>query len=571
MPSRGFPADWTFPVAGMAMAILAWVIPQDRIAEWMTHPVRHHGAEAATAAAAWARWGWTLGGVVLATMPWLLRDPRRGSSERPATSVHWLILSMIVAVALRIHLGGQGLWYDEIASAMTYMVHGPGVIMANAFTTANHPLQSLLGWCCLPLGVEPWIRLPSILGGPMAVLGCWWIGRGVSPSTSLAAWCAGAMAIMPAAVNAGSEARGYGLMIAASSISGALALQAMRHGGTGRWIAMAIVLALGVWAHFVTALVGVGQVLLGLWALRDPDQRPQARRLLGAVACAATLALALWSPALPDLVASRGQFAARRGDEPTLAGTQGLLLLWQLVGMTPLPLHKAGVDHGLALLDGLLPAALMLLGLAITVGRRELRHGLAMIGLGLPAAILIAWIADSWLYARFLLFAAPATALLLGAAAQRLVEGRSGASVARRRVPGVLAVLACVAVFLSYDLGASPRQPIREAVAHVAAARKPDERVVGIGIADDVVQWYALAFDVPIEPTGLGGEHLPEVLARTDARWIVALYPDHRHPAASAPSIARLGFRRRPVHGFVGWLDGGEGTVEVWERRPPGP
>jgi len=559
------------PAAGVATVVLAWTIPQDRLAEWMTHPVRAHGAEAATVAAAWARWGWTLGGAVLATMPWLLHDPCRGTEERPAISGRWLVLSMVVAVALRIHLSGQGLWYDEIASAMTYTVHGPDVIMANAFTTANHPLQSLLSWCCLPLGVEPWIRLPSILSGALAVLGCWWIGRGVSPSTTLAAWCAGAMAIMPAAVNAGSEARGYGLMIAASSISGALALQAMRHGGTARWTAMAIVLALGVWAHFVTALLGVGQAVLGLWALRDPAQRPQARKLLMAVACAGGLALALWSPALPDLIASRSQFTARRGDEPTLAGPQGLLLLWQLVGMTPLPLHKAGVDRGLATLTGLLPAALVVMGLATAAPRRQLRLGLAMIGLGLPIAILIAWIAGSWLYARFLLFAAPATALLLGVAAQRLVEGRVGVPATRRRVLGASAAISGAALFMAYDLRAAPRQPIREAVARVASLRAPDERVIGIGIADDVVQWYALAFHVPVEPTGVGGERLPEVLARTDARWIVALYPEHRHPAATAPSIARLGFRMRPVHGFVGWLDGGEGTVEVWERRPDDP
>ena len=90
-------------------------------------------------------------------------------------------------------------------------------------------------------------------------------------------------------------------------------------------------------------------------------------------------------------------------------------------------------------------------------------------------------------------------------------------------------------------------------------------------IADDVVQWYAMAFGVPIEPTGLGGEHLPETLARTDARWIVALYPEHRHANATAQALAERGFRRLPAFGFVGWLDAGQGTVEVWEREAPGP
>ncbi|NBW50043.1 MAG: hypothetical protein EBR49_08110, partial [Betaproteobacteria bacterium] len=91
--------------------------------------------------------------------------------------------------------------------------------MGNAFTTANHPLQSLLSWCCLPLGVEPWVRLPSVLSGAVAVLGGWFIGRATRPCAGFATAMAFAIAVLPAAVNAGSEARGYGLMIAASAMS----------------------------------------------------------------------------------------------------------------------------------------------------------------------------------------------------------------------------------------------------------------------------------------------------------------------------------------------------------------
>jgi hypothetical protein len=198
---------------------------------------------------------------------------------------------------------------------------------------------------------------------------------------------------------------------------------------------------------------------------------------------------------------------------------------------------------------------------------RDLRRGMAVAGLGLPMAVLLAWSGGSWLYARFLLFALPATVLLLAAGARRLLAPETG----RRTIPGVLAALLAVATCLAYDLAAPSRQPIREAVARVAADRSPGDPVLGIGVADDVIQWYALAFDVPITPTGIGGERLPETLARTDARWIVALYPNHRHANATPEAISRLGFRRRPVHGFTGWLDAGEGTVEVWEREAARP
>ena len=560
MSSIGPRARWILPTLGLIVVLFAWGTPLESLRAWLQHPHRAEATTAAAQAATSARIGWTVGAVVLALLPMLLRDPVRTRATPADRRGLWFAL--VMALALRFSVSTQSLWYDEIAPLATYIAHGPGVIVGNAFTTANHPLQSLLSWCCTPLGVEPWIRLPSMLSGAAAVLGAWWIGRALREGPGLAASMAIAMAILPAAVNAGSEARGYGLMIASSALSTGLLLMALRHGGSWRWIAYAIVLALGVWAHFLTAMVGVGHAAVALWMLRSVGERPAAGLILRAVCCAGLLSLALWSPALPDLVRTRGQFAALRGDEPSLLGTQGLLLVWQLIGMTPLPMHKGGVDEVRAVLTGLPALALLAIGLAACVRDRALRRALALAASGLPIAVLLAWLGGSWLYARFLLFAVPGTALLLCAGAERA---------ARRPAVAVAMLAFVVPTFLIADLAFGPRQPIREAVAHVADQRAPQDRVLGIGIADDVVQWYALAFETPIEPTGIGGERLPEVLARTDARWIVALYPNHRHPDASAARLHELGFRRRPMHGFQGWLDAGEGTVEVWERAPDSP
>jgi len=570
VPSIGSRARWILPTLGLIVVLAAWGTPLETLRAWLQHPHRAHAEAAAAQAAASARVGWTVGALVLALLPSLLRDPAR---VRVATvDCRTLWFAMTAALVLRFSMSTQGLWYDEIAPMATYIVHGPGVIVGNAFTTANHPLQSLLSWCCAPLGVEPWIRLPSMLSGVAAVLGAWWIGRALREGAGLAASMAIAMAILPAAVNAGSEARGYGLMIASSALSTGLLLMALRHGGSWRWIAYAIVLALGVWAHFLTAMVGVGHAVVALWMLRSPHERRSAGLILRAVCCAGLLSLALWSPCLPDLLRTREQFAAMRGDEPSLLGTQGLLLLWQLVGMTPLPMHKAGVDEVRAVLTGLPALVLLVIGLAACVRDRALRRGLALVAAGLPIAVLFAWLGGSWLYARFLLFAVPGTVLLMALASRHALRvARSAPRIMSGRVIGALLTVLVIGLCIAYDLGAGPRQPIREAVAHVAAQRAPQDRVLGIGIADDVVQWYALAFDVPVEPTGIGGERLPETLAPTHARWIVALYPNHRHPNASTARLHELGFRRRPLHGFQGWLDGGEGAVEVWERAPDAP
>jgi hypothetical protein len=570
VPEIGLRARWILPSLGLIVVLVAWSTPLESLRAWLLHPHRAQAEAAAAQAAASARIGWTVGAIVLALLPLALRDPERSRPIRLDPRTLWL--AMIAALVLRFSASTQSLWYDEIAPLATYIAHGPGVIIGNAFTTANHPLQSLLSWCCTPLGVEPWIRLPSMLSGVAAVLGAWWIGRATREGPRLGGAMAIAMAILPAAVNAGSEARGYGLMIAASSLSTGLLLMALRFGGSWRWIAYAIVLALGVWAHFLTAMVGVGHAVVALWMLRHAPERRAAVLILRAVCCAGLLSLALWSPALPDLLRTRGQFAALRGDEPSLLGTQGLLLLWQLAGMTPLPMHKAGVDGVRAVLTGLPALALLMIGLAACVRDRALRRGLAFVAAGLPIAVLFAWLGGSWLYARFLLFAVPGTALLMAIASQHALRlaGSAPRMMSVRAIVTILPVLV-IGISLAYDLGAGPRQPIREAVARVAERRTESDRVLGIGIADDVVQWYAMAYGVPIEPTGIGGERLPEAIAQTDARWIVAMYPHHRHANATPEAIARLGFQRRPLHGFVGWLDAGQGTVEVWEHAPDSP
>ena len=555
---------WILSCVGLAWLLAAWLVAPSDLAAWMKHPVRADGVTASLEAATWARWGWTAGGVTLLAMPWLLG--RHAVTETAVTARHRsiLVLAMLGAFVLRFFFAGQGLWYDEIASAMTYVVHGPGVIVGNAFTTANHPLQSLLSWCCLPLGVEPWIRLPSMLSGSLTVLGCWWIGRAVAPGSSLAAWCAVIAAVLPAAVNAGAEARGYGLMIACSAVATAMAIEGIRPGGRSRWCLYAIVLSLGVWAHFVTAIVGAGHAMVAVSLILRGRGRSQSSRLLLSIACAAVLALALWSPALPDLLRGRSQFSATAGETPSLLGTQGWLLLWQVVGMTPLPLGKSGVLVPVAVVCALLPLTLIVSGVLACARDRPCGTALAMAGLGVPLAIGCACAADSWLYARFLLLGTPATVLLLATGGRSLVMGRSRVG----RWTGLIATASLCAMFLSFTLASPARQPIREAVASVARARHPDENVLGVGIADDVVQWYALTLAVPVEPTGVGGERLREALSRTDATWIVALYPDHRHPDASGEALSGLGFRRRPVHGLPGWLDAGEGTVEVWRREP---
>lgn len=549
---------WLPVLVAAPLLCAAWLIPQTSLAEWMLHPLRSHATEAAMQSAAWARWGWTLGALTLLAMPWMLRDARPMAAQPPSRARVWLLVAMVLAVAVRLLKADEGLWYDEIAALGTYVAQGPGPIIGNAYTTANHPLQSLLSWCALPLGVEPWIRLPSILSGAAAALGAWWIGRACREGTTLATWMAFAIAVLPAAVNAGSEARGYGLMIAASALSTGLLLMAMKHGGSWRWIAYAIVLALGVWGHLVTAMVGMGHAALALWMLRSPAARSIALRVLVAVACAAALSIALWSPALPDLLHTRSQFSASRGDEPTLLGHEGNMLLWNLLGMGALP--RPGVGSG-AIWGAFLVLPLLAIGLRGCFADRGARRALAASALGLPIALALVWVAGSWFYARFMLFSLPGVALVAGVGAANLMRTRSGNGIGRW-LPLVPVVMAFIAWPLFCTVG--PRQPIREAVAWVAANRGPGDVIVGIGIADDVVQWYAMANRLTVHSTGLNGATAPETIARLRPRWIIQLYPQHTTRPETVVAAEQLGSWKTRT--FRGSID--DGDVVVLQRTP---
>jgi hypothetical protein len=135
--------------------------------------------------------------------------------------------------------------------------------------------------------------------------------------------------------------------------------------------------------------------------------------MLAAVACAAALSFALWSPALPDLLHTRSQFTASRGDEPTLLGHEGHMLLWNLLGMGALP--QPGISLG-AILGAFLVLPLLAIGLRGCFADRQARRALGASALGLPIALALVWVAGSWFYARFMLFSLPGVALTLGRA-----------------------------------------------------------------------------------------------------------------------------------------------------------
>ncbi|MFO0873342.1 MAG: hypothetical protein U0575_05160 [Phycisphaerales bacterium] len=323
------------------------------------------------------------------------------------------------------------------------------------------------------------------------------------------------------------------------------ALPAECRPSTPLWTAYAAIVALGAWSHLVTICVALGHGAIVAALLLRTETRRAALAAAAALLLAATLTVVLYAPALPDMLSIRREFRALDGDEPTLLGPEGLHAA----------LSIGGAWYAWSAAPALLLAAVGAWGCA-----RDARLRMAALAAlaGAPVAIGLAWLGDSWLYARFLLFALPGAALLVATGV---------ATLASRSRFAAVAVTAIAVAAWSTDLVVRPsKQPLRDAVREVAAARSGStagDSVATVGLADNVIAWYGVAGGIDIVPTGPLGRDLAAVLEHRHPRWVVLLYP-RSVPADRFAALERAGFTLRTRH--AGWVDWDNGDVLVYER-----
>jgi len=463
-----------------------------------------------------------------------------------------LAAAAVVAALVRMPFLADSLWYDEIAAFLGYSLGGPGAAVGTYFTQANHVLHSLLAWCSTALfGVdEVTVRLPSFLAGIGAVAAVGFLGREAG-GVRLGAVAAALAAVMPTAVLPATEARGYSLMMLFAALASALFVRGWRRGGAGTWALYAACCALGVWSHLVTVCVPafhavwcVGKLVTASGRASD-DARGIRRCALGglvAVACAAGLTALLYAPIIPAIVALQREFRALDGNEPTLLGPEGRMMLVSLGGswntwgsLAALPLVVAGV----------------------AAARRDVhvREALVISLGGALVALLFPVFLNSWLYARFLAFTVPGVALLL-AAGLLWIHAR------RPRVAWILA--ACtVGAWIAVLATIGPRQQLREAVKWVVDNRAEGEQAFAVGLPDDVHRWYSTAYRIEMPGSGPYGRDLDEQLASRGNAWAVLLYS--RAMPEAAEKLRAAGFLEDVR--FPGWIDSGAGEIVVFRRR----
>ncbi|MBB47892.1 MAG: hypothetical protein CMJ33_05015 [Phycisphaerae bacterium] len=486
-------------------------------------------------------------------------------SRRLEWSRGWALaaaLLLSVSVLLRLPLLDDGLWYDEIASFWYYGQFGPGPIIGNMFTPANHTLQTLGSWTSMLISggsLEPEvIRLPALVLG-LATL--WPLSALARDAFGKMPWIfltAALILCSPIALLESTEARGYAFMLFFGASGSALLVRYLTCGNIALLPFYAIITTLGIWSHMVTVVVPLAHAvyLLGtmMWGDKaDRDARSQALFGLSAIAVSALTTLTVLAPVIPDLLSQSKSFSATRNDQPDLFGQEGLNSL-------------LGLGGAWGILGGIPGLILVCAGCLAAVRDAGVRRPLVVTGLPILIAILLVSGLGTWVYARFLVFGLPFTVLAI-AAGIRMVWTRS-------RTAGTVATVLLLSAW-GGDLSnryQTPRQPVRE----IMAAIPSDGRDIGfMGITDlgIILSWYV---DDPNRIVELAPTEHDEVVA-SSIGWIVIAYPSRTIPEIVLSELTQEmkpeaeGPPQTIVEGFVireledGWIDG-DGSMMLLER-----
>ena len=537
---------------GLACAALA-LVPTATFAEAFAHPqrvARLGGAipEATTRGAGFFRIALAIGAAAIpALVWWLVRLCGAGAAREPlprawpvASSRERIVLGTLVAVgaALRLALGSQSLWYDEISALLSFALEGPGVAFGSYAVPTNHVPMTLAVWLSVTVFGsvgELVVRLPAVLAGIATIPAAFALGVALRDAR-LGNALALVAAFAPIAVLESAEARGYAFVILGATVAALGLARAARTGARGDYALFAVACAFAAWAHPVAILLPFAAGLIGL--VHD-------RRLAAAALLSGVTAAMLLSPLLGDVLATRGDYTRTDAAQPSVFSREGyetltgLALSWSRWFLTPAPVLTALLAAG---------AAMVLRGRGATHARRVLSPFV----LALLLALALPPLLGSWTYARFTLFALPIGLVAVAIALDALP---------RRAWSAVVAVLLVADALLS--LGSyREKQPIRGAVEIVADLRRPTDAVATVGLPDNAVGFYARLAGFDAASTGFLGKDLEAVVARDNPLFVVVLYPERLAPATFA-ALDR-GFDR--THRLDGWADWGHGDVEIWRR-----
>ena len=487
----------------------------------------------------------------------------------------------MAAVLRFVQLGAPSLWVDESFTwgmAAVGQKLTPGELLENV----HGPLYTLIVhlWCGLAGTGEAALRTPSAVCGVLTVpalvwLSWRWLGR------ETAGWAAWLGALSPFLVWYSREARPYAMLMLLVCVSSALMLELSRMASLRRGALYFLSVAVGVLA---APAFGFVLPLHLRWWLADPAARPR-RMLQTAVAVALLAAIALpwvpqvraiwdWNRLHPGHVATAAETPLRGRTTFHLAAVPYAMFVFAAgytIGPSTRELRAQATLATLTRHAGeiaavtLLCGAIALLGLAALARRRRVWD--AVLWLGVPMLV-VSWFALSnfkVFHPRYLTSAMPLVVLVAAAGFADL--GRR----ARAAFAVLLALVWGVSLANLYGSPAYAKEDLRGAARYVAAAARPQERVMAVNTMDLLLYYYRGA--APLDTFWIGypdsstlEREFDRTLSKAPSSWVVLSRPEDLDPEGR---FARL-VDRRTAPGDRARFEG----VQVWhvsgKARPPG-
>ncbi|WP_049620522.1 glycosyltransferase family 39 protein [Frateuria defendens] len=390
----------------------------------------------------------------------------------------WLWLLLVLGLAARwLHIGRQPFWLDEVFTYQRVQL-GLGALVADSLANRHLPNYYLmLQWLAPPDAGYAALRMPSAWFGTLSVGVVFAIAHRVGGRA--AAVIAGLlMALSPAQVQYGQEARSYALVVLLIAVAlwGLVRLALPERPGADRagWIAYTLgtIGALDVLGDTLPWLLASNLALYFVWRARreTPWTPPDAAAFrrgwllsqLAALVCCAPFYVAI-------LAASDGQMLHKFDWVPAL----GWHNLWVAVGSTYL------MRSALVVRMGLLPTAVALLAPVVAllggVGwfrlRKRLDGRVLLLGFAvLPLSLLAISLFKPVLVPRYILWSAAPFFVLAGVGAAALPR-----RIAPMAVAGLL-LMGAVNLLPLYRLEVKPRWDL--AASTLATRVRPGDTVL---------------------------------------------------------------------------------------------
>lgn len=499
-----------------------------------------------------------LHGVLLMLWPRLPRWGEGGSLLGPAAvaseaAPRWVTPAalgiVVVGLALRVPRLGEGLWFDEIQTLVTY-VRLPFAGILTTFDSQNqHILYSLAARLAVVLLGESAfaLRLPAVLFGAASLYAVYRFGRLVG------GWregllAAGLLAASYHHVWFSQNARGYTGLLLWTVLATEFMVRLLTEPREDRRALAAgygLTMALAVYTHSTAALVGVAHALvLACVVLREWPARWSggARAAAFGILLSAGMTLLLYAPVLPQFIATLTEPSALHAE--TEWQNPGWLAMEVVGGLA------RGLPGGWATL--VLGLIVLLTGLAsYTRQSAAIPMLLILPGLLTLAAIMVL---GHNLWPRFFFFSAGFAALIVI---------RGGFILARRVLPryadpaaAAVTLLVIGASALTVPRAWGPKQDYAGAAAFVDGARGPNDATVTVDLTDFP---YANYYQRDWSPVAAAQE-LDAIERGHPRTWVLYTFPVRL--AAAYPDLwARLQSRYERVAVFPGTVAGGEIVV----------